>query len=85
MPRIIKVSQAGYSDVYNMEVKKHHNFSIANGLIVHNCDALRYWCSRRQLSPQENAPARKDPFMRRSDSGEGEVGERYLLGGYGMG
>jgi hypothetical protein len=30
-------------DVYNMEVEKYHNFSVNNGLIIHNCiDALRY-------------------------------------------
>ena len=24
-------------DVYNMEVKQHHNFAVNNGLIVNNC------------------------------------------------
>lgn len=33
----------GKQDVYNMEVDKHHNFAVNDGLIVHNCiDALRY-------------------------------------------
>jgi hypothetical protein len=28
-----------------MEVKKHHNFAVNDGLIVHNCmDCLRYIC-----------------------------------------
>lgn len=32
-------------DVYNMEVKDHHNFSVNGGLIVHNCmDRNRYAC-----------------------------------------
>ncbi len=30
------------ADVYNMEVKDHHNYSVNGGLIIHNCDALRY-------------------------------------------
>lgn len=30
-------------DVYNMEVKKYHNFSVNGGIIVHNCmDRNRY-------------------------------------------
>ena len=33
----------GREDVYNMEVKDHHNFSVNGGLIVHNSiDAIRY-------------------------------------------
>ena len=33
----------GNAPVYNMEVMRHHNFSIFGGLIVHNCvDAMRY-------------------------------------------
>lgn len=31
-------------DVYNMEVDKHHNYSVNGGIILHNCDALRYFC-----------------------------------------
>ena len=34
-------------DVYNMEVDTFHNYSIENGLIIHNCiDALRYSVER---------------------------------------
>jgi hypothetical protein len=37
------VRLVGKEDVYNMEVERHHNFAINDGLIVHNCiDALRY-------------------------------------------
>lgn len=33
----------GKQDVYNMEVRGHHNFSVNGGLIVHNSiDAVRY-------------------------------------------
>ena len=40
---IEKIEFLGYEDVYNMEVEKHHNFSINGGLIVHNCiDSTRY-------------------------------------------
>lgn len=26
-----------------MQVKDHHNYSVNGGLIIHNCDALRYF------------------------------------------
>ena len=40
---IKNIEYIGKQDVYNMEVVKHHNFSINGGLIVHNCqDANRY-------------------------------------------
>lgn len=32
-----------FEDVYNMTVDEHHNF-VANGVVVKNCDALRYGC-----------------------------------------
>jgi hypothetical protein len=31
-------------DVYDIEVEGAHHFSLSNGAIVHNCDALRYLC-----------------------------------------
>lgn len=41
--RIKKIKRCSAEPVYNMEVEKHHNFSVNGGLIVHNCiDAVRY-------------------------------------------
>lgn len=41
--KVKSVKYIGKQDVYNMEVAKHHNFSVNGGLIVHNCiDSLRY-------------------------------------------
>ena len=41
--KIRSIEYAGKQDVYNMEVRRHHNFSINGGIIVHNCqDASRY-------------------------------------------
>jgi len=37
MPRVVSVTPSGKADVYNMEVDKHHNYSVSDGLIVHNC------------------------------------------------
>ncbi len=45
------VREAGIADVYNMEVKNHHNFSVEGGLIFHNC---RYYLFSRP-SPFEGS------------------------------
>lgn len=43
--KIKSIREMGKADVYNMEVKCHHNFSVCGGFIVHNCmDAARYLC-----------------------------------------
>ena len=43
--KVLKITHLKNEDVYNMEVKKHHNFAVNGGLIVHNCmDCLRYIC-----------------------------------------
>ena len=40
------IKRIGKADVYNMEVKNHHNFSVCGGFIVHNCmDSTRYFVS----------------------------------------
>lgn len=49
---------------------------------THSPDALRYWCSRRQIIPKERMDEPYDPFLRRKENDEGEVGEEYLMGGY---
>ena len=42
--KIKSIKPIGKADVYNMEVKNHHNFSVCGGFIVHNCmDAARYF------------------------------------------
>lgn len=45
LPKGVKIKSikfSGYEDVYDMYVKNHHNFAVNGGIIVHNCDALRY-------------------------------------------
>ena len=39
---IKKITRLNNESVYNMSVENVHNFAINGGLIVHNCDALRY-------------------------------------------
>lgn len=40
---IVNIEEIGRHDVYNMEVKRHHNYAIDGGIIIHNCDAIRYY------------------------------------------
>ncbi len=41
--RIKRIDKLPSEPVYNLEVDNYHNFSVCNGLIVHNCiDAVRY-------------------------------------------
>lgn len=55
---IKSIRPAGIEDVYNMEVKKHHNFLINGGLVAHNCmDDIRYFCNtilKDQINPRQN-------------------------------
>lgn len=40
---IVEIKYVGKEDVYNMEVRNHHNYSVCGGFIIHNCmDAIRY-------------------------------------------
>lgn len=51
--RIKSIRPCGVEPVYNMTVDKHHNYMIAGGLILKNCDALRYFCQLRTLKPEK--------------------------------
>ena len=51
--KIKSITKAGVEPVYNMTVDEHHNYMIHGGLILKNCDALRYFCVMRQVAPKE--------------------------------
>lgn len=76
--------------VRNLQVLQHDTRKVNDVAtephdITHSPDALRYWCSRRQLAPEANMPVNSNPFLSRSarKNVNGEVGEDYLMGGYG--
>jgi phage terminase large subunit len=51
--------------------------------ITHSPDALRYWCSRRQLSPERPLPADCNPFAaQRPQPAFPDVDEGYLTAGW---
>jgi hypothetical protein len=54
--KIKRISLVENEDVYNMEVKNHHNFSINGGLIVHNCDSFGYGLLAYHASKSGAAP-----------------------------
>lgn len=51
--KIKSIRYIGKEDVYNMEVDRHHNYSVNGGFIIHNCDAMRYFCMK-VLRPKED-------------------------------
>lgn len=51
--KIKSITKAGVEPVYNMTVDEHHNYMIHGGLILKNCDSLRYFCIMRQAVPKE--------------------------------
>lgn len=52
--KIKSIKPAGYQDVYNMEVEKHHNFAVNGGLIVHNCGyGLVTWHAQYSTPPKK--------------------------------
>jgi hypothetical protein len=54
--KVKKIEKIENADVYNMYVKNHHNFAVNGGFIVHNCDALRYFCAGRPYPPKMKVP-----------------------------
>ena len=69
MLKIKSIKTIKNEDVYNMQVKDHHNFSVNGGLIVHNCDALRYFCNMIINPSAEPKKKKKElPFALRTDN-----------------
>jgi hypothetical protein len=62
--KVKSVRYVGTADVYNLEVKDHHNFSVNGGLVIHNCpDAMRY-----VVHSLENLPNAWDVWKQMSES-----------------
>ena len=41
--RLLSRESNGKQRVYDLYVYGTHNFTVNGGIVVHNCDALRYW------------------------------------------
>lgn len=60
--KVKSIKYLGVEPVFNMEVENHHNFSVNGGFIVHNCDALRTFCSTRPAPSDPYVESRTDDF-----------------------
>ena len=68
MPRVVSVESAGRADVYNLSVDGVHAY-VANGVLVHNCDALGYGLMSRPYTPERPKEAEgARHYRRRRDS-----------------
>lgn len=47
--KIKSIEEDGYEDVYCFSIPETENF-VANGIVVHNCDALRYVLASHQVA-----------------------------------
>jgi hypothetical protein len=59
------VVSKGVQTVYNMEVPDGHNFLVANGIVVHNCDLLNQLSEMDIFKPSEqtNASEKIDGYL----------------------
>lgn len=49
MAKILSISPVGSMPVYDMYVYGLHNYITSGGTVLHNCDAIRYYCISRTL------------------------------------
>lgn len=50
--KVKAIRPAGKEPVYNMTVEEFHNYIIHGGIVLKNCDALRYFCVTRTLGAE---------------------------------
>lgn len=55
--RVLRSSAAGQAPVYNLSVEGEFHEYLANGILVSNCDALRYALMARNRSARKGKPA----------------------------
>lgn len=84
--KIKSITPAGREAVYNMTVDEFHNYIIKGGVVLKNCDAMRYFCITRTLGAQkaEAQPYEFEQFNRVDYNNEmtgGEMSESYLTYG----
>ena len=50
--RVKGIERLERQDVYNLSVDKDNSFAVNGGIIVHNCDALRYFVKTKINRPR---------------------------------
>lgn len=83
--KIKSITPAGIEPVYNMSVDEHHNYVIRGGIILKNCDALRYFCVMRTLGAQAPEEPPEQDYRSGTDYDEamtgGEIDDGYMAYG----
>ena len=64
--RIVKLKHCGQEDVYNITVEKEHNY-YANGILVKNCDAIRYGLDYMRPRDATRKPFKQQDFDNASE------------------
>ena len=79
-----RISSAGIEPVYNMTVEDCHNYLIRGGIVLKNCDSIRYYAITRTLGAQM-PEVREEPEDGEVDYDEsmtgGEMSEDYMAYG----
>lgn len=84
--KIKSITPCGRETVYNMTVDVHHNYLISGGIILKNCDALRYLAQLRTMAPELAGGDDEDDWEDGDESSYesfmcgGEPGRGYLAG-----
>lgn len=74
--KIVAKRYLGKRKVFNMEVEELHNYITAGGIVLHNCDMLRYYCvSRTMRAEAQRAEAEVE------DDEPAEDYDGYMTGG----
>lgn len=58
--KVKSIKPAGIEPVYNMTVDEFHNYVIYGGVILKNCDAMRYFAITRTLGAEREEPVYDD-------------------------
>ncbi len=55
--KIKSIKKVPNEAVYNLTINKYHNYLTSSGLVLKNCDALRYFCvnfTRNAKEPEKD-------------------------------
>ena len=82
--KVKSIKSAGIEPVYNMTVDEFHNYVIFGGVVLKNCDALRYYCITRTLGAEKVSEEEADDDAGMDYDSQmtgGEVSDSYLTYG----
>lgn len=83
--KVKNIKFSGIEPVYNMTVEEHHNYLIHGGIVLKNCDALRYFAQLRTLSPETVDDDEEEYYDSRTSYEDamcgGDAGVGYLMCG----